>query len=48
VLAPHFFFRDIILTFPVDAIHLASTQIVLSSVTVTVLPLAPCLIVCLC
>jgi hypothetical protein len=40
-------FRDIILTFPVDAINFAETHIVLSSVTVTVLPLAPCVNFCL-
>ena len=36
------------LTFPVDPINFARTHIVLSSVTVTVLPLTPCLNVCLC
>jgi hypothetical protein len=41
-------FRDIILTFPVDAVNFTRTHIVLSFVTVTVLPLAPCLNVCLC
>ena len=41
-------FHDIILTFPVEPFNFARTHIVLSSVTVTVLPLAPCLNVCLC
>ena len=41
-------FRDIILTFPVDAINFTRTHIVLSSVTVTVLSLTPCLNVGLC
>jgi len=41
-------FRENILTFPMDTINFARTHIVLSSVTVTVLPLTPCLNVCLC
>jgi hypothetical protein len=41
-------FCDIILTFPADAINFEGTHIVLSSVTAPVLPLAPCVNVCLC
>jgi len=40
--------RNIILSFPVDAVNFARTHIVLFSVTVIVLPLASCLNVCLC